>query len=81
VAERRRRSNGGELPLWSVAAWGAPAAPREREGLEGWLQLKKHQAMVALTVEGEENTVATAARPTPARELELRWAVWTRGRG
>jgi hypothetical protein len=54
VAEKWWRSNGGELPRQSAAARGALAAPREREGCEGRLQLKKHRAMVALTMEGEE---------------------------
>jgi hypothetical protein len=81
MAERWRRSNDKELPLWSAVARGAPTAPRVREGCEGRLQLKKHRTMVALTVEGEENVVAAATRPTPVRELELRCPAWTRGRG
>jgi hypothetical protein len=52
--ERRRHSNGGELARRSVAARVAPAALRERERREGRLQLKKHRAMAAPTVEGEE---------------------------
>jgi hypothetical protein len=54
VVERLWRSNGGELPRWSAVAQGALAAPCEREGREGRIQLKKHQAMADLTVEGEE---------------------------
>jgi hypothetical protein len=52
-----RRLGGGEAVALQrrgapTATRGAHAAPCKREGHEGWLQLMKHQAMAALTMEG-----------------------------